>query len=269
VVLEPDTVDFKLGLLRCAVATENYDRALALVDELIKQYPERDNLWSIQANIYVRKEQPAKAAVSMEILRRLEKATPANLYQLGDLYMAQEARDLAVTAYVEAIEKDGGQDPAKALRAAQILVFRSAWDESRKLFAKIRGAGVKLSDPDELKLLKLESKVAMSTGAGAEAIQVLEKIVERNPLDGEALLLAGDYYAKNQQREKAEFRYDAASKLQGFEADAFVKYAQLLVQSQKYAKAVELLHKAQKAKQRDNVQRYLEKVEQLARTRHS
>jgi Flp pilus assembly protein TadD len=270
VAFEPDNLDFKMGLLRCAVATGNYDRALALVDELIKQYPERDNLWNLQANIYIQKEQPAKAAVSLEILRRLEKATPANLYLLGDLYMAQEARDLAVTAYMEAIEKDNGQNSVKALRAAQILVGRSAWDESRKLFAKIRGtAGVKLSDPDELKLLKLESKVAMSTGAGAEAIQVLEKIVERNPLDGEALLLAGDYYAKNQQREKAEFRYDAASKLQGFEADAFVKYAQLLVQSQKYAKAVELLHKAQKAKQRDNVQRYLEKVEQLARTRHS
>jgi len=109
----------------------------------------------------------------------------------------------------------------------------------------------------------------MSTGAGGEAIKVLEQIIERNPLDGEALLLAGDYYAKNDQREKAEFRYDAASKLQGFEAEAFVKHAQLLVQSQKYVPAVELLHKAQKIKPRDNVQRYLEKLEQLARAGHS
>ena len=58
--------------------------------------------------------------------------------------------------------------------------------------------------------------------------------------------------------------FDAAGKLVGFEADAFVKHAQLLVQSKKYARAAELLHKAQKAKPRDNVQRYLEKVEQLA-----
>jgi len=60
-----------------------------------------------------------------------------------------------------------------------------------------------------------------------------------------------------------------AGKLQGFEADAFVKHAQLLVQFQKYAKAAELLHKAQKVKPRDNVQRYLDKVEQLARSAHS
>ncbi|HMJ67010.1 MAG TPA: tetratricopeptide repeat protein [Candidatus Binatia bacterium] len=266
---EPDNVDFKLGAVKCAIGTSNYDHALALLDELLKLYPERDNLWTLQANIYIQKEQPAKAAISLEMLRRLGKATSQNLYLLGDLYMSQEARDLALTSYLEAIEKDAGQNISKALRPVQILVSRGAWDEARQLFAKIRGAGAALSRDDELKLLKFESKVALATGGGTEAIKVLEQIIERNPLDGEALLLAGDYYAKNGEREKAEFRYDTAGKLAGFEADAFVKHAQLLVQSQKYAQATELLRKAQKVKPRDNVERYLEKVEQLARAGRS
>jgi Flp pilus assembly protein TadD len=126
-----------------------------------------------------------------------------------------------------------------------------------------------LAGAEELKLLKLESKVAINTGSGEEAIKVLEQIIERNPLDGEALLMAGDYYARNGQAEKAELRYDTAGKLQGFEADAFVQHAKLLVQSQKYAQAAELLRKAQKVKPRDNVQRYLDKVEQMARAGHS
>ena len=203
------------------------------------------------------------------MLRRLGKATPLNLYLLGDLYMSEEARDLAFSANSEAIEKDGGQNPAKALRAAQILVSRGAWTEARQLFARIRGGPGTLSGEDDLRLLKLESKVAMATGAGPEAIQVLQRIIERNPLDGEALLLAGEYYAKNDQREKAEFAFDTAGKLQGFEADAYVKHAQLLLQSQKYVQALELLRKAQKVRPRDNVQRYLEKVEQLARAGRS
>ncbi len=266
---EPESVDFKLGAVKCAIATSNYDHALALLEELLKQYPERDNLWTLQANIYIQKEQPAKAGISLEMLRRLGKATAQNLYLLGDLYMTQETRDLALSAYLDAIEKDAGQNLPKALRPAQILVSRGAWEEARQLFAKIRGAGATLSKDDELKLLKLESKVALGTGGGSDAIKVLEQIIERNPLDGEALLLTGDYYAKNGDREKAEFRYDTAGKLQGFEADAFVKHAQLLVQSQKYAQATELLRKAQKVKPRDNVERYLEKVEQLARSGRS
>ncbi|MBC8095730.1 MAG: tetratricopeptide repeat protein [Akkermansiaceae bacterium] len=267
-VFEPENVDLKLGAVKCAISTANYDYALALLEELIRLHPERDNLWALQANIYIQKEQPAKAAITLETLRRLGKATPQNLYLLGDLYMAQEAPDLALMAYLEGLDKDGGQNLAKALRPAQILVSRGAWEEARQLFARLRSAGT-LESADELKLLKLEAKVAMSTGAGEEAIKVFERIIERNPLDGEALLLAGDYYAKNDQREKAEFRYDTAAKLQGFEADAFVKHAQLLVQKQKYVQAAELLHKAQKARPRDNVQRYLEKVEQMARSGRS
>ena len=268
-VFEPDNADFKLGLVKSAVASANYDRALALLDELIRQYPERDNLWTLQANIYIQKEQPAKASISLEMLRRIGKATPPNLYLLGDLYMAQDARDLALTAYLEAIDKDGGQNLAKALRPAQILVGHGAWDDAKKLFAKIRGTGTGLTGADELKLLKLESKVAMAGGDGDKAIVTLETIIQKDPLDAEALLLAGDYYSKNGQREKAEFRYITAASIQGFEADAFVKHAQLLVQTQKYTQAVEMLRKAQKFKPRDNVQRYLDKVEQLARSGRS
>lgn len=267
--LEPDNLDFKLGSVKCAVETANYDYALGLIDELIKQAPERDNLWMLQANIYIQKDQPEKAAISLELLRRLGKATAPSLYLLGDLYMKHESRDLALSAYLEGLEKDGGQNPARALRPAQILVSRGAWDEARQLFAKIRAVPGKLSNEDELKLLKLESKAAMASGQGDKAIQTLEQIVEKNPLDGEALLLAGDFYANNGNAEKAQFKFDMASKLDGFEADAFVKQAQLLAKSQKYVQAVEYLRKAQKVKPRDNVQRYLERVEQLARAGRS
>jgi tetratricopeptide (TPR) repeat protein len=268
-VYEPENIDFKLGLVKACIGAGNHDYAAALIDELLKQYPERDNLWTLQANLFIQKEQPAKAALSLEMLRRLGKAPAPSLNLLGDLYMAQESRELALGAYLEALEKDNGQNPARALRPAQILVSRGAFSEAQQLFARIRAASTPLSPTDELKLLKLESKVAMSTGAGEQAIESLEQIIQKDPLDAEALLLAGDYYAKNSQKEKAEFRYQTAAGIGGFEAEAFVKHAQLLVQSQKYPQAIELLKKAQKVKPRDNVQRYLEKVEQLARSGRS
>ncbi len=266
---EPDNMDFKLGAVKCAVATANYDHALAQLDELIQQAPDRENLWTLQANIHIQKEQPAKAALSLELLRRLGKAGPQSLFLLGDLYMTQDARDLALETYLEALDKDEGKNPAKALRPANILVSRGANDEARKLFGRIRSAGGALKAEDEMKLLKLESKVAMATGEGEKAIKTFEQIIGRNPLDGEALLLAGDYYSRNGNAELAAIKFDAAGKIEGFEADAFVKHAQLLVQTKKYTQAVELLRKAQKAKPRENVQRYLEKVEHLSRAGQS
>lgn len=268
-VLEPENMEFKLGLVKCAIITANFDHALAILDELTAQFPERDALWTLQANIFIQKEQPAKAAVSLEMLRRCGKASAKDLFLLGDLYMAQESRDLALEAYLAAIEKDGGQNLGLALRPAQILVSRSAWLEANALFAKIRSAGGALSDADELKLLKLEARAAIANDEGDKGIAALEQIIQKNPLDGEALLLAGDYYSKHDQPEKAEFRYQTAGSITGFEAEAFLKQAQLLVKSQKYAAAVDLLRKAQKINPRDNVQRYLEKVEQMSRSSRS
>lgn len=263
-LFEPENLDFRLGLVKCQIAQANYDAALVLLDELIRQFPEKDNLWALQANVFIQKEQPAKATVNFEMLRRLGKATPAQLFTLGDLYLAQEIRDLALNAYLEGVEKDAGANPAKALRAAELLVARGALPEAKQIFARLKAATTPLAGNDELRLLKLEAKAALAAGEGEQAAAVLEKISERNPLDGEALLLAGDHYARTGQKEKAQLRYETAAKLEGFEADALLKQAQLKVQGQKYAEAVELLRKAQKSKARDNVQRYLERVEQLA-----
>lgn len=265
-LFEPENLDFKMGIVKCLVATSNLDAALALLDELIHAHPDRDNLWALQANVYIQREQPAKAALNFEILRRMGKATAAQLFVLGDLYLSQESRDLALGAYQDAMRKDPGSSAARALRAADLLVGRGAFEEARTLFAQLRAAPGGIAGPDELKLLKLESKTALAAGDSAAAIRTLDLVIERNPLDGEALLLSGDCHARGGDREKADFRYETASKIQGFEADAMLKQAQLQVQRQKYVQALELLRKAQKLKPRDNVQRYLERVEQLARS---
>ena len=264
-VFEPENLDHQLGLVKAATGSGNYDYALALLDELLRQCPERDNLWTLQANLFIQKDQPAQAAVNLEVLRKLGKANPQQLSLLGDIYMMQEARDLALNAYLEAVEKDAGKNLERALRAVEVLTSRGAWTEADRLVRQVRAtAGVGLDTANDLRLLKVESKIAMSSGGGDKAIAVLEQVLAKNPLDGEALLLAGDYYAKNGDRQKAEFRFGAAAKLAQYEPDALVKHAQMLIQSQDYARAIDLLRKAQKLKPRDNVQRYLEKVEQVA-----
>lgn len=269
-LLEPDNADYKLGIVKCQVAQENYGAALAMLKELLQQFPDREQIWNIQANVFLQTDKPDEAAVNLEMLRRMGKATAKNLTLLGDIYMSQEATAMALPVYLEAIEMEGADNLKPALRAAEILVGRGAWDASAELFGKIREVGAdSMSNEDEMKLLRLESKVAMATGEGEKAITVLEQIVEKNPLDGEALMLAGDYYSRAGDKEKAQFRYDLASKIEGFEADAFVKQAQLLAQSSKYVDAIELLRKAQKLKPRDNVQRYLEAIERVARTSNS
>ncbi|MGE3312239.1 MAG: tetratricopeptide repeat protein [Limisphaerales bacterium] len=262
-VFEPDTLDYQMGLVKCYIGLEEMDAAVALLDELIQRNPEKESLWALQANVFAQREQPAKAIVNLEILRKLDKADAPQLALLGDLYLVQESPDLALEAYLASVEKDGGKNPSRGLRAAEILVSRGGHTQARALAEKLRAVGVPAGE-DEWRLLKVEARVALAEGRGEDGIRILETLTQRNPMDGEALLLAGDYLARDGQSEKAAFRYDAAAKISGFEPDAYLKQAQLKVSQQKYTEAVELLRRAQKFKPRDHVARYLEKVEQAA-----
>jgi len=262
---DPENLDWRLGLVRSLAVSGKPERAVDLLDELLQEHPGRESLWVFQANLYLQLEDNRKAAVNLEVVRRLGKATPRNLYTLGDIYMAMEARELALAAYLEAVQQDADRNVSRALRAAEILTNRGAWEEARKLFHQVRTvAGTALVDDEEMKLLRLESKLAMGTGEGEKAIQTLEAILTRNPLDGESLLLAGDYYAKTDQPEKAELRYQMAGQLSDYEAESCVKRSQLLVRQRKYNEAIELLRKAQRLKPREHVQQFLEKVEVAA-----
>ena len=86
----------------------------------IQSHPDKPNLWVLQANVYLQQEQPLKATVNLEALRRLGLATAQDLALLGDLHMAQESTTLALSAYLESMEKDDGSRSGRALRTAEI-----------------------------------------------------------------------------------------------------------------------------------------------------
>lgn len=265
-LFEPDHWDYLLGLIKCYVATANYSAALALLEDLLARHPDREVLWTLQANVFIQQNQLARAVVNFEVLRRLGQANPAQLSLLGDLHLAEGAPDLALSAYLEAARLDGGTNLARSLRAVELLAARGSWTEARQLLERSRelASAANQVGEDEAKLLRLEARVALGSGEGERALQTLERLLALHPLDGEALLLAGDGYKQAGDLERAAFRYDAAAKVEGFEADALVKHAQLLVEQRRYPQAVELLRRAQRFRPRDHIQRYLEKVEQVA-----
>ncbi|NBT24550.1 hypothetical protein EBT11_07895 [bacterium] len=128
-------------------------------------------------------------------------------------------------------------------------------------------AGNSVEADKKKKMLKLEAKIASAQGKSAESAAVLEQILKEDPLDGDALLLLGQHYAKSNQPEKAIFLFERAEGMEKFEADAKVRHAQVLVTSGKYEEAVPLLKRAQEINARESIARYLEQIERLLKTR--
>ncbi len=268
ILLDAETLDWKMGLARSLFKQERYADAVALCGNLIAPDPNRAEMWLLQANAYIGLNEPLKAAVNYELVDRMGASTVETLCMLGDIYVNQELAELAVTSYVRALEKDPPRACQRAVRAAKVLVARAAFEETKRLLSFLEElAGHELNTEQRKDLLKLRVRIAVAEGSGEDEIEMLEQIVALDPLDGEALILLGRHCARAGDFEKAAFYYERAESLEAYEADAKVRHAQLLVQQGKYIEALPLLRRAQDLKPRDDVQKYLEQVERVAKSR--
>ncbi len=267
-LLDRETRDWKMGLAQALFKQERFADAAALCGQLISEDPDRTEIWLLQANAFIGLGQPLRAAENYELVESLGASTADSLNMLGDIYINQELYDLAVSSYVRAMEKAPDGSPARILRAARVLTYSGALDQTRELVENIeRNYGAGLDAEDRKALLKLRARIAVAEGAGDEEARVLEEIVELDPLDGEALILLGQHSARGGDAERAIFYYERAASLEAFEADAKVRHGQLLVGQGKYDQALPLLRRAQMIEPRDNIQEYLEQVERVAQNR--
>lgn len=268
ILLDPETMDWKMGLARSLFKQERYAEAASLCDSLLTDHPSRADLWLLQANAYIGLGQPRRAAENYELVDQFGHSSVESLQMLGDIYVNEELFDLAVNAYLRAMATEPGAPPNRIVRAARVMAARGAHDAAELLIEEIEHTySDQLNESDRKDLLKLSARLAAIDGATDEEARILEEIVQLDPLDGEALILLGQYHGRKGDVEKAVFNYERAASLEDHEADAKIRHAQLLVRHGKYAEAIPLLRSAQQIKPRDNVQDYLEQVERIAKAR--
>lgn len=268
-LLQPANTEWRLGLTRCAFKQQKFEDCAALLDVLIARSPEKVDFWLLQAHTFLGMKQPLKAAEDLEAIDMLGKSTVDSLHTLGDIYVGENVIELAASAYERAIDLDAQQPLARPLRSVEVLAARGAVPEARQVAAHIHEVWDDRMDAgDRRKLLKLEARLSMAEdGGGAETVAVLEEILKLDPLDGEALMLLGQHHARHNEPDRAIFYYERAASLDSFEVNAKIRHAQVLVGMGRYNDAVPLLRRAQELKPREDIARYLEQVERIAKAR--
>jgi tetratricopeptide (TPR) repeat protein len=268
-LLQPQNTEWRLGLTRCVFKQQKFEDAATLLDALIERYPEKADFWMLQAHTYLGMKQPLKAAENLEAVDHLGQATLDSQYTLGDIYLTENLMDLAARAYNRAIDIDVSQPLARSLRAAELLASRGGLTQAKLVTEHIHNScDQNIDESDRRKLLKIEARLSMASGEGSDATAaVLEEIIQIDPLDGEALMLLGQHYSKQGEPDRALLYFERAASLDAYEANAKVRHAQVLVSMGRYADAVPLLRRAQEIKPRDDINRYLEQVERIAKSR--
>jgi len=265
ILMQPDVTDWKVGLARTLLETERYADAIALFDTLLLESPDNGDYWMLQGNAYLGKGDSMAAAKNLEVVRRMGAADLSTLTLLGDIYMNNSNADLALDAYLAATEIATAGDSKPLLRAASLFTRSGEYEQAKALIPRIRNQ-IDLAEAEELDLLTLEAKIARAEGDDAAAVELLSKIVERDSLNGDALIELANFYADQGDMAKAITRYEQAEKIEAFEREALVAHAQARVRDGQYKEALPLLRRALQLRSDNNLEDYAQRVERAARS---
>ncbi len=260
-VFNPDSRDWRLGKVQCLMNLGGYSEAAGLLDKLIEQNPSDESLLLLQANAFVSEQKTTEAAANLMMVRQMGKANAVSLTLLGDIFVNQNNIELAVPYYMEAL-RASGLDLSRAMRVAKSLVNRGAWEQAETYLTSLENEKMsELSEADKLEVLNLKASTALGQGKSDEAAGILEKVVERDPLNGRALLLIAEYHWKNNDIERAEIYFGRAQKVEDTRVESLIQNARMLVSVKDYGKAAKLLNEAQLLNPQPHVGDYLAKVE--------
>ena len=268
-LLQPDNTEWRLGLTRCAFKQEKYEECAALLEVLIARYPDKSEFWLLQAHTFLGMKQPLRAAENLEAVDRLGKAKPEDLYTLAEIYVREGLTELSTGANLRALAADPGQPPVRSLKATEALVSRGAFAEARAVAAAVKQTFVGRLEPgDQRTLAKVEARLALAEGkSDVDTAAVLEEVVKLDPLDGQALLLLGQFHARQDAPDRAVLSYERAANIPAFEAEARLRHGQLLVGLGRYGEALPILRRSQAVRPREDVARYIDQVDRLARAK--
>ncbi|MGB0370118.1 MAG: tetratricopeptide repeat protein [Opitutales bacterium] len=263
ILLDPNSVDWRNGLIQCLVQAGRSDEAIILLEDAILADPKEAAYWQLQTDAFVSTRQYDRAIGNLEMLKRLGLSDAVTMKLLGELYMRERLPESALGAFKLALEAESKLSTEDYVRIAQTFLVQGNYDETESFVEQMEST-VDLSSTEKIEILNLKSKLYLNTGRTDEAAKILQQLIDRDPNNGEALILLAEYNADKEQFEKAGFLYERATKVDDYAAEAYLDYAQMRVTQKQYAKAVPLLRSYLRLKPSNRVERYLESVERAA-----
>jgi len=217
-----------------------------------------------------------EAAVNLEVLRLKGMANEGELNLLGNIYMEQGEAQLALFAYLEAIDKAPKLDVQRALKSARILNDYGYPEKAEAFVDKVAKVAT-LSASDLLDLDLVRVKTAQSRGDSAKVGTLLRDLFKRDPGNAEVLLELArhhDNLAKNEADEskrgddlgEAKVHYKLALEKPAVAYQANLGMGQLLVREKQYVEGLPYIERALSLKTGDkaSLEQYLSRVRRAA-----
>lgn len=275
-LLDPAARDWKLGLSQALMAQDRYEESASLIGTLIEENPNDKQLWLQQTNALLAMDKKEEAVVNLEVLRLKGLADEANLNLLGNLYMDRSEPQLALLAYLAAMEKTQKLNIPQTLKSAKILSDYGFPDKADDFLTEVRKkAGDAITGADKLSLMLTEVSVAQAKKQPDRVDAVLKQLLVTNPANGDVLLEVGrnkDLLSREETDETkrealivdARTNYQLAARNESVAYPANLALGQMLVRERRYEEAMPKLQAALELKKSDSLDQYVSRVRRAA-----
>jgi tetratricopeptide (TPR) repeat protein len=229
-VLAPDDLGAQRGLLHALTETRQYEKARALVEQLLKKEPDDSDLWRYRARIALSADDRAAALASLETAMRLGDESVENAQTSIVLHM--ESGNIARAVELLQSSSARGLEFALVDRALGWLANENDWDRFREVLASVDRAA--LRGVEQSRLLTRRASVALRDGNPRAASAALQEALELDPSNADALMALGQLYLADGDYGRADLLFGRASAYGAVRDDALVARAAVAIQQEEF-----------------------------------
>ena len=236
--LAPKNKHWQQGLLLALSKSGAYQQASKLADELLQTQQDDADLWLHKANAALSAQQSSQALSALEVAIRLGETQAQNI-ELASRLNLQAGNIQRAIALVEG--------SSELMSDYQVVKPMLAWLAQHQRWRQL----AVLVDRAQVYLKRYQSseqshfytqKAKLARARKQDASGDLRRAIDRNPSNGEALVLQAEGYRQADKLVQADLLLIRAGEITGYEEVARLKRVQLAYQQMQYQLALELLN---------------------------
>jgi tetratricopeptide (TPR) repeat protein len=241
--LEPENPQWQQGLLAALSQAKMYESASALIREMLGRHPDKSELWINQAALALKMDDRLLALSSLEMAILLGDDNENNLRTAAQLHLQLNSYDRALSL----LEKHLSKTTLNMETLNQYLHWLGQvemWSQADRLLDKAQQQLATMNDRDQSMFYHHRARVSKALNNFNNADQFFSKSLDKNPVNGDALLDYAQFCGEQKQHVKAELLYTRAESIKSKEKQALLGKAQLYLDMQDYESALTHLKSA-------------------------
>jgi tetratricopeptide (TPR) repeat protein len=203
----PGNVNWTEGLLRVYLAAKQYSRAEVMVRSLIQERPTQAGDWLTLAHIMAATDRKLEAIALLEQALATGVGGDEEVIALAGLYADERMFSEAAQTYRRVHLNLRTLGEQRSLQLARILINRSEFNEAQTLLDSLAPTGAGADGPA---FLQAKADLLCARKQWSAARTVLQQLLQREPMNGDALVSLGRTYLGDGDETHAELAFESA-----------------------------------------------------------